>query len=72
MKSAIFVSALAFLVTIVIGLGTAYGLNACWPSWTTFLIIAGTVLVAFIAYSSSQVADQGDKAVELRDGRFQD
>jgi regulator of protease activity HflC (stomatin/prohibitin superfamily) len=71
MKSANSVSALAFVVILIVGMGAAFGLHVSSPGWPTYLVVAVTVFLAFIVSSSIQVADQWDKAVVLRVGRFQ-
>lgn len=66
MKSADSVSALAFIVILVVGLGAAFGLRVSSPGWPTCLGVAGVVSLAFVLSSSIRDAHQWDKAVALR------
>jgi regulator of protease activity HflC (stomatin/prohibitin superfamily) len=71
MKSANSVSVLVFIVILVVGLGAAFAMHGSMPGWPTYIVGAGTIFLACIVSSSIQVADQWDKAVVLRVGRFQ-
>jgi hypothetical protein len=71
MKSTSSVSVLVFIVVLGIGLGIAYAMHNAVSTWMGYGIDALAFVVAFIVSSAVQVANQWDRAVVLRMGRFQ-
>ena len=71
MKSASSLSVLVFIVILGAGLGIAFALRGATPGWTIYGISLLAFLLASLASSALQVANQWDKAVVLRLGRFQ-
>jgi regulator of protease activity HflC (stomatin/prohibitin superfamily) len=64
-------AALAFIVILGAGLGTVFALHGSLDVGTSYTIVGVTFLLAFVVSSAIQVANQWDKAVVLRMGRFQ-
>ncbi len=67
-------SSLSTLVSIVIlgaGLGIAFALGGTSPGWPSYGVGGATFLLAAISALALKVANQWDKAVVLRMGRFQ-
>jgi len=71
MKSASSFSALVFIVILGAGFGIAFALRGVAPGWTIYGIGVLAFLLALLASSALQIANQWDKAVVLRLGRFQ-
>lgn len=71
MKSASSFSALVFIVILGAGFGIAFALRGAAPGWTIYGIGVLAFLLALLASSALQIANQWDKAVVLRLGRFQ-
>jgi len=71
MKSASSFSALVFIVILGAGFGIAFALHGAAPGWTIYGIGVLAFLLALLASSALQIANQWDKAVVLRLGRFQ-
>ena len=71
MKTRSSFSVLIFFVILIIGLGIAYSGNVGTPGVGTMTIAVITFLIAIIVSSAIKVADQWEKAVVLRLGRFQ-
>lgn len=71
MKPASSLPVFVFLVILVVGLGAAFAMHPALPGWPAYAMGVLTFLVASALSSSMQVADQWDKVVVLRMGRFQ-
>ncbi len=71
MKSASSFSALVFIVILGAGFGIASALRGVAPGWTIYGIGVLAFLLALLVSSALQIANQWDKAVVLRLGRFQ-
>ena len=71
MKTRSSFAVLIFFVIIAIGLGIAYTGNGGQASTGTMVIGVITFLIAIIISSAIKIADQWEKAVVLRLGRFQ-
>ena len=71
MKTRSSFAVLIFFVIIAIGLGIAYTGNGDQASTGTMVIGVITFLIAIIISSAIKIADQWEKAVVLRLGRFQ-
>ena len=71
MKSASSLSLLVFVVVLSAGFGIAYALHGATPGWPSYGIGLLAFILASLASSSLQIANQWDKAVVLRMGRFQ-
>ena len=63
-------AALVFIVILAIGAALAYAMYGISASWGSNWVIAATLIVAFVASFATKVADQWDRAVVLRLGRF--
>ncbi len=70
MKTRSSFSVLVFFVIIALGLGLAYSLFGLQESTGSLLIGAITFLIAILVSSAIKIADQWEKAVVLRLGRF--
>jgi len=70
MKSVSSVSTLVFIVLLAAGLGIAFAVHNAVPGWATYAVAVLAFVLATVVSSSIQVADQWDKAVVLRIGRF--
>lgn len=70
MKTRSSFSVLIFFIIIAIGLGIAYSGDRTLSSTSTVIIAVITFLIAIIVSSSIKIADQWEKAVVLRLGRF--
>lgn len=70
MKSVSYLSSFVFVVILAVGVGIAYAIHHTSPVWLSYTIAAISLLVALAASASLKVADQWDKAVVLRMGRF--
>jgi len=64
------ISALIFVVLLSAGCAVAYSLQAMSPSWLCYAVGVASLVLAGIVSSALQVANQWDKAVVLRMGRF--
>jgi regulator of protease activity HflC (stomatin/prohibitin superfamily) len=62
---------LVFILVLGAGLGIAFAAHSVMPGWGSYVIGAFALLLAMIVASSVQIANQWDKAVVLRMGRFQ-
>lgn len=71
MKTRSSFSVLIFFVILAIGLAIAYTSNNNLAGTGTMIIAAITFLIAIIVSSAIKIADQWEKAVVLRLGRFQ-
>jgi regulator of protease activity HflC (stomatin/prohibitin superfamily) len=71
MKTRSSFSVLIFFVVIAIGLAIAYSVNSNLAGTVTLIIGAITFLLAIIISSAIKIADQWEKAVVLRLGKFQ-
>jgi regulator of protease activity HflC (stomatin/prohibitin superfamily) len=70
MKTRSSFSVLIFFVILAIGLGWAYsGYDGTASEWTVWIVVI-TFLVAIIVSSAIKIADQWERAVVLRLGRF--
>ncbi|MGB7577070.1 MAG: slipin family protein, partial [Pseudolabrys sp.] len=63
-------AALVFIVILAIGAALAYAMYGISASWVSNRLIAATLIVAFVISFATKVADQWDRAVVLRLGRF--
>jgi Membrane protease subunits, stomatin/prohibitin homologs len=63
-------AALVFIVILAIGVGLAYAMYGVSASWASNWLIAAALILAFVASFATKVADQWDRAVVLRLGRF--
>ncbi|MGC1317376.1 MAG: SPFH domain-containing protein, partial [Pseudolabrys sp.] len=63
-------AALVFIVILAIGAALAYAMYGISASWGSNWVIAATLIVAFVVSFATKVADQWDRAVVLRLGRF--
>ncbi len=71
MKSANPISVLVFLVIMAAGLGVAFAMHSALTIWTSYAVgVLAFVLACFFS-TAVQVANQWDKAVVLRVGKFQ-
>ncbi len=70
MQNQNFFSSLVFFIIILIGAGFAYVLNAIFGANSSTYCMIISVLVAMITSSSIRIANQWDRAVILRLGRF--
>lgn len=64
------VSTVVFLILLGIGAGITYGIYSLMPGWQTIATGVVSVLVAALVSSALQVANQWEKAVVLRMGKF--
>jgi len=70
MKTISALPAAAFIVILAIGLGIAFLLHSVLPGPAIIALAVVVFLIAFLVSSSLQVANQWDKAVVLRMGKF--
>src|ERR1035438_7250794 len=63
-------SALVFVVIAAIGVAVAYLIHRSEGNASSIAVLAATLVVAFIISSAIQVAEQWNKAVVLRLGKF--
>ena len=63
-------AALVFTVILAIGVAVAYAMYGISASWVSNRLVAAALIVAFIVSFATKVADQWDRAVVLRLGRF--
>lgn len=61
---------LIFIVILGIGLALAYAMHRVSADFQALWVLGGAIVVAFVASSAIQVADQWSKAVVLRLGKF--
>jgi regulator of protease activity HflC (stomatin/prohibitin superfamily) len=61
---------LVFIAILGVGVALAYGLYGTWTNWESVWIVAGAFVVALVVAYAIRVANQWDKAVILRLGRF--
>ena len=71
MKLVSSLSVLVFVVILGAGLGIAFAVHSALPIWMSYSIGALALILALVVSSSIQIANQWDKAVVLRLGRFQ-
>jgi regulator of protease activity HflC (stomatin/prohibitin superfamily) len=71
MKSTSSLSLTAFIVVLGVGLGISYALRGAAPGWPSITVGVLAFILALLVSSALQVANQWDKAVVLRMGRFQ-
>ncbi|MGA9515586.1 MAG: hypothetical protein WBV51_18765 [Pseudolabrys sp.] len=64
------VAALVFIVILAIGAALAYAMYGISADWVSNRLIAAVLIVAFVVSFATKVADQWDRAVVLRLGRF--
>ncbi len=64
-------SAVVFIVVLAAGLGIAFAVHGAMPDWAGYGAGALAFLAAGLVSSSVKVANQWDRAVVLRMGRFQ-
>src|SRR6478752_1635017 len=64
------VAALVFIIVLAIGAGLAYAMYGVSTSWASNWLIIAALIVAFVVSFATKVADQWDRAVVLRLGRF--
>jgi regulator of protease activity HflC (stomatin/prohibitin superfamily) len=70
MKSTNSLATLAFVVVGVLGLALTYAFNGLSPTWGTAIGLVATVIIALILSSAIRIANQWDRAVVLRLGKF--
>src|SRR5664279_3200190 len=70
MKTRSSFSVLIFFIIMAIGLALAYSGNVGQPGTGTMIVLVITFLIAIIVSSAIKIADQWEKAVVLRLGRF--
>src|SRR4249919_471202 len=63
-------AALVFIVILAIGVALAYAMYGISASWVSNRLVAAALIVAFVVSFATKVADQWDRAVVLRLGRF--
>jgi regulator of protease activity HflC (stomatin/prohibitin superfamily) len=63
-------AALVFIVILAVGAALAYAMYGISASWVSNQLIPAAVIVAFVVSFATKVADQWDRAVVLRLGRF--
>src|SRR4249920_2066498 len=63
-------AALVFIVILAIGAALAYAMYGISASWVSNRLIAAALIVATVVSFATKVADQWDRAVVLRLGRF--
>jgi hypothetical protein len=61
---------LVFIIIVIIGLAVAYALPGTSPGWGSAWVVAVAVIVAAIVAFAIKVADQWNRAIVLRLGRF--
>ena len=61
---------LIFIAILGVGVALAYGMYVTSTSWESIWIVVGAFVVALVVASAIRVANQWDKAVVLRLGRF--
>ena len=71
MRSASSIPILVFVIVLGVGLGLVFAMHGFMPGFASYALGAVAFVLAFIVSSSVQVANQWDKAVVLRMGRFQ-
>jgi regulator of protease activity HflC (stomatin/prohibitin superfamily) len=65
------VAGFVFTVILILAAGTALGMDALgMPDWATGLAVVGWILIGAYVLTALKVADQWEKAVVLRFGRF--
>ena len=63
-------AALVFIIILAIGAALAYAMYGISASWVSNQLIAAALIIAFVISFATKVADQWDRAVVLRLGRF--
>jgi regulator of protease activity HflC (stomatin/prohibitin superfamily) len=63
-------AALVFIVILAVGVALAYAMYGVSAGWASNWLIAAALIVAFVVSFATKVADQWDRAVVLRLGRF--
>ena len=63
-------AALVFIAILAIGVALAYARYGISADWVSNRLIAAALIVAFVVSFATKVADQWDRAVVLRLGRF--
>jgi len=71
MKPASSLATLAFVLIVIIGAALTYATYGVSNTWQSTWSLVATVLIAFIVGNAIKVANQWDRAVVLRLGRFQ-
>jgi len=71
MKPASSLATLAFVLIVIIGVTLTYATYGVSANWTSNWPIVATVIIAFIVANAIKVANQWDRAIVLRLGRFQ-
>jgi regulator of protease activity HflC (stomatin/prohibitin superfamily) len=71
MRSSNSLSVLAFIVILGIGIGIAFAIGGSSPGVPSYAVGIASFLVASVLSASLKVANQWDKAVVLRMGKFQ-
>jgi len=61
---------LIFIAILGVGVALAYGMYVTSTSWESIWIVVGAFVVALVVASAIRIANQWDKAVVLRLGRF--
>jgi regulator of protease activity HflC (stomatin/prohibitin superfamily) len=61
---------LVFIAILGVGVALAYGMYGTWTNWESVWIVAGAFVVALVVAYAIRVANQWDRAVILRLGRF--
>ncbi len=64
------IAALVFIVVLAIGASLVYAIYGISASWGSNWLIAAALIVAIVVSYATKVADQWDRAVILRLGRF--
>ena len=59
------------MIIMGVGLGIVFTMHGVLPGWPSYAIAASTLILALLVSSAIQVANQWDRAVVLRMGRFQ-
>lgn len=71
MRPASSLSVLVFIVVLGAGLGLAFALRDASPDWASYAVAAITLVLAGALSAALKVADQWERSVVLRMGRFQ-
>ncbi len=61
---------LVFIVILIVGLALTYVMYGISPSWGSNWFIVATIIVAAVVAFAIKVADQWNRAIVLRLGRF--
>lgn len=71
MRSSSSISALVFIVILAAGLAVSASLNNAGSTALSYAVAAGSFLLAWLLAASIKIANQWDRAVVLRMGKFQ-